>query len=391
MKKFAKILTFWIPVCSWRHAAREKIISGLMKFIPLHNDWIVFYDTFSKSGNGDSIRPLAIELRKQKPNMRFFFVSNTPRDIEMADEVLVVGTRRYEYIITRAKYMITPMDIPYVKKRKGQIWVMLWHGNAIKSIYLHHEQTPQMYKNMEQFRNIDIWTSPSSKTRSIFMQMFNLPKGTFVSTGIPRNDILLADINTKQHIIDETRKKLGLTPDNKVIFYCPTWRSSNHKMPMMIDINDMKSKLGNEYKLLVRSHTGRHNWVDKNGNPISMTDDFIIDVGEYPMISDLYLITDIFISDYSSAILDFLILKKPVLLFDYDYDEYMAHTGFVYEYDKEIPAPILKNSHDLIDAIVNVQQIEEKYSSGYDDFNAKWNEFEKGCATKQIIKLLNIK
>lgn len=390
MNRWAKILTFWIPFRGVRHWARKQIIRLFIFCIPLHKDWIVFYDTFSKSGNGDSIRPLAVELRKRRPDMRFFFVSNSPRDIEMADEVLVVESERYDYIMKRAKYMITPMEVPG-GKRRGQIWVMTWHGNAIKSIYLHHEQTPKMYKIMEPYKRIDMWTIPSTVTRDIFAQMFNLALKVFVPTGVPRNDILCADDKTKNDVITNTRKKLGLSENDKVIFYCPTWRSGDHKMPFMIDIDYMKSTLGKEYKLLVRSHTGRHNWVDKNGNQIIIKDDSVIDVGEYPMVSDLYLIADIFISDYSSAILDFAILKKPILLFDYDYDEYMSKTGFVYDYANEIPAPILRESHDLIDAIKDIQDVLHKYSKRYNAFNKKWNEFEKGNATIQVLDLLKLK
>ena len=39
----------------------------------IHEAWVVFFDLFSKYGNGDSIKPLAIELKKRRPDMKFFF------------------------------------------------------------------------------------------------------------------------------------------------------------------------------------------------------------------------------------------------------------------------------------------------------------------------------
>ena len=39
----------------------------------LKEDWVVFYDIFSKNGNGDSIRPLAEEWKKRHPNHKLFF------------------------------------------------------------------------------------------------------------------------------------------------------------------------------------------------------------------------------------------------------------------------------------------------------------------------------
>ena len=40
----------------------------------IEDNWVVFFDLFSKNGNGDSIRPIAEELRKQRPDMKFFFL-----------------------------------------------------------------------------------------------------------------------------------------------------------------------------------------------------------------------------------------------------------------------------------------------------------------------------
>jgi len=386
MKKFAKILTFWIPVRSWRHAARDKIISGLMKFIPLHNDWIVFYDTFSKSGNGDSIRPLAIELRKQKPNMRFFFVSNTPRDIEMADEVLVVGTRRYEYIITRAKYMITPMDIPYVNKRKGQIWVMTWHGAPLKTIGLMRQDNATMREYVKSFRKCDYFCNTASVFADLLKKSFDLPDNVFINTGLPRNDILLCP--DRNNIVASVRKKLGITKDKKVLFYCPTWRQTDWHQPMPFDMQKIEKALGDEYVFLMRSHVGKHTWVDKNGHDINNIDDgFFINVADYNNLSELYLITDVFITDYSSAIFDFSLLERPQVLFAYDLEQYIAEIGLTMDYYKFSPFPIAKTQDELLGAIKNSskQKPDDLYK-----FKQKYTEYDTGTASKQILSILGL-
>ena len=172
------------------------------------------------------------------------------------------------------------------------------------------------------------------------------------------------------------------------MFYCPTWRNACHQMPFMIDCNELKKSIGSNWKLLVRSHVGKQQWVDKDGKQIDLNDPFIIDVGEHPMISDLYLIADVLICDYSSAILDFSLLKKPIILFDYDYNEYMAQTGFCYDYKQEMPAPIVCTTKELAQAISNIDAIKAQYAEKYDSFVKKWNSFEKGTATNQIIDLI---
>ena len=59
MQKLCKILTCWIPVKKVRKTSRDWLYKKLSYFIPLKKNWVIFFDTFSISGNGDSIRPLA--------------------------------------------------------------------------------------------------------------------------------------------------------------------------------------------------------------------------------------------------------------------------------------------------------------------------------------------
>ena len=53
--------------------------------------------------------------------------------------------------------------------------------------------------------------------------------------------------------------------------------------------------------------------------------DFVVDGTKYPEISDLYLISDICITDYSSVMFDFANTKKPLLFFTYDLEFYKTN------------------------------------------------------------------
>lgn len=385
MKRFAKILTFWIPVRAWRHKLRNWIYQQLCNLIPLHDDWVVFYDTFSKSGNGDSILPLAIELRRRKPYMRFFFVSNTPRDIEMADEVLVIGSPRYDYVMERAKYLFSPMDVPN-GKRKGQIWVMTWHGAPLKTIGLLRQDNATMRKHVKTFRNCDYFCNTASVFKDLLKKSFDLTDNVFVNTGLPRNDILLcAD---KDNIAASVRKKLGIPKNKKVLFYCPTWRRTDWHQPMPFDMKKLEKSLGDEYVLLIRSHVGKHTWIDKDGKDInSLNDDFCIDVADYNNLSELYLITDVFITDYSSAIFDFSLLERPQILFAYDLEQYIAEIGLTMDYYKFSPFPIAKTQDELLDVIKNSSK---QKTNNLHKFKQKYTEYDIGTASKQILSIIGL-
>lgn len=383
MKKLLKFLTFWIPVKKWRQKAREALRLFFMRFIPLKKNWVIFYDTFSKNGNGDSIRPVAEELRRRRPDFKFFFVSKEMRSIDMADEVLILGTQRYEQVLMRAKYVVSPMDLP-ASKRQGQIWIMTWHGTPLKKIYLSREDTPEFRNYVKPFHNIDVFCNSSLEHGKIYEEALLVPSASIKNMGLPRNDILLQDSDNR--IRNQVRKKLGIPDDKKVLFYCPTWRRYDWKMPMPLDLDKLKREIGNEYCILLRSHVGKHDWVDERGNKININDDgFTYDVRDYPNISELYLACDVLITDYSSSIFDFAITQKPQILFAYDLEDYRNEFKFYFDYENFVPGPIAKKTGELILHIANLKNYERKYGEQYQKFKETFCAYEDGHAAERVV------
>lgn len=147
----------------------------------------------------------------------------------------------------------------------------------------------------------------------------------------------------------------------------------------------MKERLGDEYVLLLRPHIIISNKIiiDKS------LEDFIYNVADYEEISDLYLISDICITDYSSVMFDFANTRKPLLFFTYDLDHYKDNLrGFYMNFEDEAPGPLLKDNETLIDSIKNIETINKSYQEKYDKFYDKFCSFEKGNAAKRIVEKL---
>lgn len=71
------------------------------------------------------------------------------------------------------------------------------------------------------------------------------------------------------------------------------------------------------------------------------------DLTDYESIEDLYIITDILITDYSSVMFDYAVLDRPMLFFTYDLDEYRDKLrGFNIDIEKEAPGPLLYTSDE---------------------------------------------
>ena len=112
----------------------------------------------------------------------------------------------------------------------------------------------------------------------------------------------------------------------KIILYAPTFRDdeinkAKNIINLKLDLPRLKESIGDEYILILRPHIIISNAL----NLSESLNDFVVDGTKYPEISDLYLITDICITDYSSVMFDFANTKKPLLFFTYDLEFYKTN------------------------------------------------------------------
>ena len=126
--------------------------------------------------------------------------------------------------------------------------------------------------------------------------------------------MLFAKNNEKD--ITDIKKKLGISPEKKVIMYAPTWRVRN-QFNMKIDIQELKKQIQDDYVLMLRIHP-----FAVKGLKEDLLDEFVINVSNYPSVEELYLASDIVITDYSSVMFDYAILNRPMLFFTYDLEDY---------------------------------------------------------------------
>ena len=79
--------------------------------------------------------------------------------------------------------------------------------------------------------------------------------------------------------------------------------------------------------ILLRMH-----YLISNALDLSGYENFAIDVSNYNDVSELFLISDCLITDYSSVMFDYGILKRPQFFFAYDIDKYDKRiTRILYE------------------------------------------------------------
>src|SRR5699024_576612 len=113
--------------------------------------------------------------------------------------------------------------------------------------------------------------------------------------------------------------------------------------------------------------------------------DFAFDLSHANDISDLYLMSDILITDYSSVFFDYANLQRPMIFYTYDLEVYRDDIrGFYFNLEKEAPGPVVSNFEDLLDTIIMLDHTDKKDF----DFYQEYCYLEDGHATERVVKYI---
>lgn len=291
-------------------------------------------------------------------------------------------SQEYYHYLAIAKYLVSNVNFPdeYVK-RDGQIEIQTMHGTPLKTLGLdvvgdfRNEDSRKKYikKNSRWDYLIVQGEFMKSKAYDCFCFEKNI-----METGYPRTDILFDRDREQEQCI---KKRLGLPLDKKIILYVPTWRIKGI-FHLELDLQKMREALSDEYILLVKLHH-----FSPVCHELVPDDAFVFDLGSYRSIEDLYLISDVMITDYSSAMFDYVLLDKPMIFFIYDLEGYRDRLRGIYvDIESEAPGPIVYDTDGLIVAVENLDDEMEACGGRIARFKEKYVGYENPDSCRMIVR-----
>jgi len=356
----------------------------LQQKLPLR-DSILFISWKGKQC-GDNPLGIAAELRRRGDAREHIWAVN---DWSVAApgnaRVVLRGSEDYYEALARSRYIIANDDMESTfSKRDGQVYVQTWHGTPLKKIGFDIER-PQFISGTGYLDQLasdiakwDLLLSPNPFSTQIMRRAFRYD-GDILDSGYPRNDVLCS--GDAPRVAARTRRRLGLADGKRVVLYAPTWRdnqyyaSGRYRFDFRLDLERAWQELGDDHVVLFRGH---HHMADDvpTGRP-----GFAVNVTTYPDISELFLVSDILVTDYSSVMFDFAATGRPMLFFTYDLDQYRDDLrGFYFDFAAEAPGPLLATSDEVLAAIRNIDSAAAEHASAYRKFTEKFCPLDDGKA-----------
>lgn len=286
--------------------------------------------------------------------------------------------------------------------REDQKYIQCWHGTPLKKIGCDITCSGNATSTVDEIHaeyesdaeKIYKFISPSDYTTEKLISAFNLEKigkqSAVIQQGYPRNDALF---NTSEEYVQNIRASFNIPAEKKVVLYCPTFRDNQHNsdgysLEIGMDFMSLKEKFGDDIIILFRAHyfiASKFDFQKYNG--------FVVDVSNYDDINDLYLISDILITDYSSVFFDFANLNRPMIFYFYDEKEYRSEIRDFYFGTAMLPGIAASNEEKLEKALGDILSDFKKggnglmrYKTAISAFNKRFNPLEDGHSAERSVK-----
>ena len=303
------------------------------------------------------------------------------------------------YILLRTNVIVVS-STAWIKKCKYHLLmrakkIQLFHGVALKKIELGIPRKKK-YNNSPKgrldngirgrFPLYDMCISTSEYcTEHLFAESFRAK--TFLETGYPRNDIFF-DARENKHIsLERDEKTIFIinsfkAKDYKIILYAPTFRDDGSDVvsERVLDINLLsESFAGQKVMFIFKLH------MSSNVKNMLQECENIRSYDSPKDIQPLMKISDVLITDYSSAYIDFLLLDRPVIFFPYDYEKYTkTERDMSFDYDWVTAGPKCYSQEELHKAIQEVLDHGDQFAEKRREIREKFFKYQDGNASERV-------
>jgi CDP-ribitol ribitolphosphotransferase len=239
-----------------------------------------------------------------------------------------------------------------IRPRRGTTFVQVWHAcGAFKrfgySVLDRSFGADEEYvKAVRIHSNYDLCLVSAARFIPMYAEAFGQPAERFTARlGIPRTDLFF-DRERVERAVRDIRVRYAIPTGKRAILYAPTFRGervTRARNPRDLDLALLRDELGPDHVLLLRSHP----LVRARLQTAADLEGFVIDVSRHPDMNELMLVSDVLVTDYSSAMYEFALLGRPMAFFAPDHEAYEAERGFYLDYSTDLPGPIFTTTADL--------------------------------------------
>ncbi|MFB4423996.1 CDP-glycerol glycerophosphotransferase family protein [Streptomyces sp. QL37] len=354
-------------------------------------------DVVLYSGEG-SPRAVHAELVRRGTDAEHLWVTDgspeaAARVPATATPVVAHSTAWYE-ALARARRIVASGQLPvWFERRPDQTVVQTWPNSPLGrfgldltgTLYADHQHLATLEHRSAQW---SVLVSPSAFATPHLRRALAY-RGEVLEAGSPADDLLFAP--GRDRAAERVRRRLGIPEGHRVVLYAPTYRdhlahpaavvptgsSPLYRWDPALDLPALAGSLDGGTTVLVRRHprvTG--------GVPAHPA---LRDVSTHPDSTELLLIADVLVTDYSGLAFGFAHTGRPMLFHTYDLDHYRDTVrGFCLDFETRAPGPLLATTQEVARALRAAPAPAGVHAEAYESFRRDYCGPADGAAARRV-------
>jgi CDP-glycerol glycerophosphotransferase (TagB/SpsB family) len=333
----------------------------------------------------DNARHFALQAKHNWPKQTIIWISPSA---EIRSEAIRAGVSSYHpssflgiWFSLRASWHIFDTSFKDISEFTGigAKWLNLWHGVPLKSLdnikpWPANDRLSKLhdwwYRKTSQYQRKYL-AYPTATHFDYMSRVLELPAANIIAANLPRNQQLLTptcpDLTTAEVALRQQLRQSGKT----IIGYFPTWRDTGMDRFLgaqhQADIAALTQLLQRHNAMLITKWHScsyqeyQHRGVSQTAQQIDAMLSQSENIMPLSFNCDLNTVLDccdMLISDYSGALIDYLLLQRPVIQMPYDMAEYKLFTGVMPDYDSFCQAvgPVVTGFSELLQQLEHYLQ-----------------------------------
>ncbi len=337
----------------------------------------------SKDGN---VAVVVDYLKKQDKEYSFQFMKKEDRKLVKKPGIWKGKLSFFivkPYHLATSAYVLmdnTFLPMAYIRFSKRVRVIQLWHGTGTIKRFGQDVNTGRL-KKLEYLANSRIThlIVNSEQSKKEYADSFGVKEDKVFVYGLPRTDLFFDERmkEERRRVFFQQHPELE---GKKLVLYAPTLRDQELKQPRLaLDTEKLVKELPKDYVVMLRLHPFVMEMYQRNEQYKQAIRENVISMSGYPDINTLLLVADYLITDYSSVIFEYCLLKKPMLFYAYDLEEFSDHgRGFYRSYQEFVPGPITETTEEIIELLkkddFNLEAINSFIENNYQYLDGKSTE-----------------
>jgi CDP-ribitol ribitolphosphotransferase len=347
--------------------------------LPVRRNRVVFASARHTRLDGN-LRHVHGVMRRRHPHLRYVLLLE-PYSYRFGAKLvylLRMGRAMY-YLCTSRLFIVDNAFLPiHVGPHRSETTVVqVWHAaGALKHFGLDAPSRRRRTERAFLHRHYDYVVVAGEAGRAAYASALRTPLDRVLALGSPRTDFFF-DPAAMAAARARMLRTYPMLSGKRVVLYAPTFRGRgpSKRAAPGFDAVRLRSLLPDDHVLVLKTHPN----LDPRATPTAGYDAVIDPRTE---VNDVFTVADVLVTDYSSSIFEWALLRRPLILFVPDLEQYRSNPGLYLDYRTDMIGTQVSDITGVAAAI----QDDTFDSSGYAAFIERHLGASDGSASVRFVE-----